>query len=603
MGAPEAKAMMRADNRKLRGDLAKSRSMFRRSFGKIGKGIKGSLTGGLGALGVGAGLGGIALIGRDVLKFEDTLNRLSIQSGVTGADLDKFKSDLVQLSGATGISRNELIGASEALVNLTGRAGFSADKLAVLAEANLATGASMEELAGLSFSLDKAFGLKNAGELKQGLSAIIQAGKDGAIPLNQMASVLQNVSASFAELGGKGVDGAADLASALQVLRGGGFASASEAGTGLQSIITALTKKAAKLRKEGINVFDSDGKFTGLRSILDDFQAANLSTEKLTKILGRVEAGKAIKALTSPEGRKNFEKFAEVSKRSNAVEEDAAKRRQSTAFKLQKSINRLKETFAKVFTPERLEKFVMAMGKIADFAGFIVDHAKEFALIWASIKIGSFAAQMASIATSAASAATGAAGMASGVGRAAGFLSKAAGSLAALSAGFAIGTFLDEKFGLSDKISKKAAEAFGPSKGFQESGFLRDRSKDVRSASGLAGIGAGAFVDGGQALKDASDLLFQAKTQGIVGKGGSINKLNAAKATVRDGINPIQEQFIKSGAAPLPQETQRLIESIETAQRLVAEAQAQRRKGLDVRVIVEDGRVPATGVERTGGVE
>ena len=591
MGAPEATAMMRADNRRLKGDLAKSRRMFGKTFTKIGGGIKSKLGGAFGGLGaLGAGIG-VAAIGKDVLDFEKTLTRLGIQAGSSAADIEKFRDGTIELSKKTGISRGELIAASEALVNLTGTAGFAQDKLAVLAQANLATGASMEELAGLAFSLDNAFELKSADELKSGLSAIIQAGKDGAIPLNQMATVLQGVSASFAELGGTGVEGAADLAAALQVLRSGGFATASEAGTGLQAVITGLTKKSTQLKKKGIDVFDKDGAFRGLRPILDDFQKADLTVKELTDTLGRVEAAKGIKALIDPKGRKNLEALSAASKKSNAVEEDAIKFRESAAGRLQASMNRLKETFAAVFTPDRIEKFVKGMGKLADFAGFVVDHAKEFALIWGSIKLAGFASQMAGIAASTK-------GLSSGL---AGAANKAGLLGAALAAGLAAGTALDELFGLSDKISDAAVSQFAPTKSFAGNRELRGRARSV-----LGDQGEGADARSKDQLNNALRLLTSAENAGVLSKSTGETSLQAAKAaTFSKG---------KAGFLGLPgtagrdqgsrADAAKLIEAIEAAKALLKEAGIQREKRIDVVVTVDQrGRIEANAIAASQGVE
>ena len=595
MGEPEATAMMRADNRRLKGDLAKSRKMFGKTFTKIGSGIKSKLGGAFGGLGaLGAGIG-VAAIGKDVLDFEKTLTRLGIQAGTSAADIDKFRSATIELSKKTGISRGDLIGASEALVNLTGSAGFAQDKLEVLAQANLATGASMEELAGLAFSLDNAFELKSADELKAGLSAIIQAGKDGAIPLNQMSIVLQGVSASFAELGGTGVEGAADLAAALQVLRSGGFATAAEAGTGLQSVITALTKKSALLKKKGIEVFDKDGAFRGLRPILDDFREADLTIKELTDTLGRVEAQKGISALIDPEGRASLEALSKAGRTSKAVDEDAAKFRESAAGRLQASMNRLKETFAAVFTPARIEKFVQAMGKLADAAGFVVDHAKEFALIWASIKLAGFASQMSGIAGSIAGAAGSAGGLQAGLAGAAG---KASALTAALLAGLAAGSALDEKFGISDKISDFAVA----DKSFAENAFLRQAARKVALDQ------AATSVDPAQALNNAQRLLFQARESGVLAKTGGETSLKAARGATLSRADPggllatfaptlKRQEGSEAGAG-------QLIKAIEAAQLLVKESEAQRSKGIEVRITIDDqGRLTAAGKERAQGAE
>ena len=590
--------MMRADNRRLKGDLAKSRRMFGRTFTKIGGSIKSKLGGAFGGLGVlGAGIG-IAAIGKNVLDFEKTLTRLGIQAGTSGAALDKFRAETIALSTETGISRSELIGASEALVNLTGSAGFAQDKLRVLAEANLATGASMQDLAGLAFSLDNAFKLDNAESLKAGLSSIITVGKEGAIPLNQLAPILQGVSKSFTELGGTGVQGATDLAASLQVLRTA-FGSPAEAGTGLQSVITALTKKSALLKKKGISVFDKNGAFRGLRPILDDFQKADLTIKELTDTLGRVEAQKGVSALIDPEGRRELERLAAAGAAGQlAVERDAAKFRESAAGRLQASMNRLNETFAAVFTPERIEKFVKAMGKLADFAGFLVDHAKEFALVWASIKLAGFATQMAGIAASTK-------GMSAGL---AGAANKAGLLGAALAAGLAAGTALDNLLGLSDKISGAGAKAFGPSKSFAENRDLRSRAAGV-----LSDQKAGSEATPEQALTNALRLLTSAESSGVLSKSGETSRQAARGATFSKGGTG--SSIIDSlgggagGALLAPQrggrgDADKLIQAIEAAQKLVEESGIQRNKPIELRITVDQqGLIDANALAAHQGIE
>jgi hypothetical protein len=606
MGTPEATAMIRADNRRLRGDLAKSRKMFGKTFTGIGKGIKGKLGGAFGGLGaLGAGIG-VAAIGKDVLDFEKTLTRLGIQAGTSGADLDKFREETIALSNATGISRGELIGASSALVNLTGSAGFAQDKLKVLAEANLATGSSMEDLAGLAFSLDSAFKLENADQLKDGLSAIITVGKEGAIPLNQLAPILQGVSKSFTELGGTGVEGATDLAASLQVLRTA-FGGPAEAGTGLQSVITALTKKSGLLKKKGIKVFDKDGAFRGLRPILDDFAKANLTIKELTETLGRVEAQKGISALIDPEGRKELERLATAGGSVEgllAVEKDAAKFRASSAGKLQASMNRLKETFAAVFTPERIEVFVRGMGKLADFAGFVVDHAQEFALIWASIKLAGFASQMMGI-----SGTLGSMGTQAGAfqGKLAGAAGTASALTASLLAGYAAGTWLDERFGLSNKISDAAVDHFGPTKSFSENRELRGKARNV-----LGDQKVGPDSGSKDQLNNALRLLTSAEDSGVLSKETGKTSLSAARgATFSKGktggalgllgkLNPAfaaNDQGNRGDAA-------KLIEAIEAAKALVKEAGIQREKRIEVVLTVDQkGRLLANAQAASQGSE
>ena len=551
-----AKAVVRADNRKLRGDLAKSRSMFGRTFSKIGKGVKGSLKMALSPLGVGAGALGIAAIGQEVLSFEESLTRIAIQANMSGKATDKMRQEMLALGKETGLSRQEVAATATSLINLTGDIDFTLSSMRVLADANAATGASMEDLAGLAFSLKESFGLVEPEELAQGLSAIITAGKEGAIPLGEMSVILQQLSASFKDVGGLGKGGAADLAAALQVLRPA-FGTAAEAGTGLQSMMTALKKKSVDLAKNGIQVFEKDAAtgektFRGLRSILDDLAASPLAKDPalLVKTLGRVEAEKAVKAWT--EGRDRFEELAESARRSSAVQEDADRYRSSSAGKLKKSLNDAKETVADTFTPNRIKMFANAMEDLAKVLGFMVDNAAAFAAVWAGIKINSLVSGFSSIASTTGALKGGAGGCCcgpGGMGAGAGVggkgkkggrlaklgrgLNTAANATGAFAVGYGVGSVLDDYTGASDKISDAMTES-------QASGMERGRSKVITENAarlqmlsqmeGLTGLNA----KGKKSMVDsAHQLLFTARGQGLIDEGGGVNREKVGRALLK----------------------------------------------------------------------
>lgn len=464
-----ASAAIVADPRKLDGGLKRAEGRFKK-FGKniktsIGRSIKRGFSG-LSTLGGFATAGGLAIVGRQVLEFENTLNRLQIQSGKSNVETAQLRNQINKMARDTGIAREQILAGANAIINLEGSAGLSAKKLQVLADANLATGTSMEALAGLSFSLANSFELVDPAQLEKGLSAIITAGKEGAIPLNEMTLVLQQVSASFKEIGGTGVQGASDMAASLQVLRRG-FGTASEAGTGLQAMITGLTKKSKQLKKKGIEVFDKNGAFRGIRPILDDFEKADLTFKELVDTIGRIEGAKAIKTMLEFRRTKidpatgkqliGFEELSKAAAKSNAIQEDAAKRRKSDAFKIQKAFNDVKLAFAEAFTPERIKTFVKVVQKLADLLKWMVDNPLKSLGILFAMKFGPGA--LGSILSgggllgklAGGGGVSGAAGAAGGKGL--GLLGKGGLVAGAGAAGFALGTFVDDLTGASDAIS------------------------------------------------------------------------------------------------------------------------------------------------------
>jgi len=582
-----ATAVIRADNRKLSGDLAKTRAKFAKTFGRIGKGIAGKLGRALSPLNIGLGTAGVAAIGKSVLDFEDSLNRVSIQAEMSAEKTDELRQRMIELSGATGISRNELVQGVTALVNLQGTTGASADKLAVLSEASLATGESMENLAGLAFALGNSFKVTDAAGLEKGLSGIIQAGKVGAVPLGQMNVALQQLSAQFAEFGNNiGPEGAAELAAAMQVARRG-FGSAEQAATGVQSMMVNLIKQAKTLKKKyKIDVFEDDGKtLKSLSQLAPLF--AKLTLPQLTDALKRGEAVKGMKALVdnlkdaedaTGETVLGFYSIAEAAKGSNAVAEDAAKRRESSAFQMQKQLNRIKETIAEVFTPERIEKFVMVMEKLADAVGFVVDNFALFATGLAALKLASFIGQFAAIAGTAGTVATGVAGATAAVGGLTAALGTAAAAFGILGAAFLA---LPVAIKAGTWLGEKAGENTASNRGEKVEAFAIDRFKDIQKGrkrmQGASSLTQERLLN--EYNRDSFGLYNRAQARGVIGETGEINE----KAFRKTFMDPSGSRAMLS-----QQERDTLRQEIVAARDLVMEQRKWAAEGVTVKLEVDN---------------
>ena len=447
MALAEATALIRASNKKLRGDLRKSRKMFDRSFKKTGKDIRRSLKGALAPLGVAVGVAGVAAIGREVLNFEQTLADLEIQAELSGGQMAELRGTIDELSSANAQSRASLAAASLELVNLQGASGASAEKLRVLSDAALATNTPVQELAGLIFSLENAFGLADPDDLRRGLDAIITAGKKGAIPLGEMNQILQSTGVTFARFSETGVDGAANLAAALQILRKG-FGQASEAGTGLDSLLGLIETREIEIGRAGVNVRDAEGNLRELFDTVVDLSEAGIigDPEKFNAAFGkRKEARKAFLILA--ETVDQVRELSTESRGSDVIMSDVAKRRETDAFKIKKAFNDMKEAIAKSFTPERIEAFAQGMTQLARLLEFMIDNAEIFIGVWAAFKIGGIVSGFAGISGSLSASALSSKATLGNVGA-------MAGPLAAVGASaFLLGQALDEALGLSDALA------------------------------------------------------------------------------------------------------------------------------------------------------
>jgi len=325
---------------------------------------------------LGAGFAGAAAVTAvvvdQILEFEDALTSLAIQANLSAAETDNMRNAVKRVSTATGIAQEDVLGAADALVNLEGIAGANVEKMELLAKASLATGAPMKDLAGVSFALKNAFGLTDPASLERGLNAVIDAGKQGSIPLGEMATVLQQVAVTFSEVSAQGPAGAAQLSAALQVAREG-FGSAAEAGTGLNALIGSLTGKAKEFRKFGVKVFDieSDGTkvLKPINEILDQIGNSRLAKDPnlLQTAFGSSEALKFFKALDR--GRDRYDELAATALRSNAIQEDSQKRLNSQAQKYKQGLNDVKLAVQAAFTPEAVQAMVEALKGFAATLG------------------------------------------------------------------------------------------------------------------------------------------------------------------------------------------------------------------------------------------
>lgn len=365
--------------RRAHGKIARFGSNASRTLGRSFSKASGAL---MQLSGFGA-VGGFAIIGKQVIDFEGALTDVQVQAGKSKADVDELRSTINQVSLSTGVARDRVLGAVNALVNLQGEAGFSAAKMELLARASVAATAPMEDLAGVADALEESFGIDNVDDLEAALSAVITTGKQGKVPLNEMSLLLQQVSSDFKQFGVAGVQGAAQIAAAIQVGRKG-FGTAGEIGTGLKAFIKALDQNAAKFREAGVEPFreleDGTQVLRSFEEILIDIGNSELVKDRtaLTKAFGSAEAAKFFRTLNEPKNRTVFLALArDAALAGDAIDKDFAEKQASAAGKMRTSINRMKLAIEETFTPERVEAFAEAVEVLAMVFGKALDKLSE----------------------------------------------------------------------------------------------------------------------------------------------------------------------------------------------------------------------------------
>lgn len=363
-------AELTADDRGLQRGLARAEKRLG-SFRKMTvRGFKGLMSAGgkvAGGLLGGGALAGGALVASEAAKtmqFEENLTRLGINAGGAVGNLDDLRRRIFEISTETGVAREDVLAAAASFVALTGDGKAAANSMDLFARISKGTGSSMADIASSAAAMQQNLQI-DPKQFEKAFSILIRGGKAGSVELKDMASLLAGLAPQAARFkGGLGTEGLADLSSALQLTRQG-FGSASEAATGLEALMSAITAKAGKLRKAGVKVFDvgPDGTKT-LKSLPEIVEA--IANSKLMKdptalkdAFGRTEALRAFEQLVKVKGA--WSDLASETMTARDVAEDYATFQDSAAGRMQTAWNGAKNRIAEALTPDTIETFTTAL--------------------------------------------------------------------------------------------------------------------------------------------------------------------------------------------------------------------------------------------------
>lgn len=355
------------------------------AFQAVGHGL---VAGGkLGAKGI-AKLGGpLASMGLDALQdaandvreFERNLIRLRIATGQTPEQMNEMRTSMRKLSVETGIASSEILAATTNYVDLTGDVAGAQTAMRTFARVAQASGASMSDVSGAAAALGDALQIKPE-ELEATFSGLINQGKAGAVTLKDFAGELSSLAPKFAKFkGAMGAEGALQLGAAFQVARKG-FGSASEAATGLEALMGALSSNAKNFEKAGVKIFDvkkGRKEFRDLHGIITAIGRSKLANDPtaLTKAFGSKEAQAAFDQLNRLAPL--YDQIVAAGGDAGVVQRDLTTFLESDAGRIEATFNRVKESLAEAFTPERITKFAEALEQAADVLGKIVGFVDE----------------------------------------------------------------------------------------------------------------------------------------------------------------------------------------------------------------------------------
>lgn len=456
-----------ADSSALDPDLRKARGKLRRFGSNSARDIKKAWGGVKRQLGTLAGVGlvgTLAASGRSVFNFEKRLTRLGIQANKSNRFMDGFRKDVRKLAVDTGIAADQILDGAAMFVSLTGDMDGATAAAGTFARVAAASGAGMEDIATSAAALSDSLKI-DPKDFEQAFSILLHQGKAGAIELKEFAALAAGASAQFQNFGTTGKGGLAQMGAMLQVIRKG-FGNSAEAATGFMGLMKQLSsvQVAKQLKKYGIATIEKDAK-TGKKQlrdmvdIINDIAAnkkLNADPLALGKIFSRAEGKRALDMVLA--NRDGMLGLWSAGLKSKAVAEDYDKFTQSSSGRMARTWQRLQNTIARVFTPDRIKKFAGAMETVADMVSLIVNNLKAAAAVLVGMKVApgvlSLVAGGGAFGLGGGGGGKGGKGRGKGKGKGGGV---GAGSvldvLNAGALGYAFGTLADQALGLSDRFA------------------------------------------------------------------------------------------------------------------------------------------------------
>lgn len=147
---------------------------------------------------------------------------------------------------ATGASQESVTGGLETYTARTGDLKTGISNMKTFATVAMATGASVEDLAGTAADLAQKFKISDPREMADALAVLAYQGKKGAFELRDMANTFPEMAAAAERLGMSGLGGMKLLGGLAQIARKS-TGSGAEASTALQMAMTQVVAKGADL--------------------------------------------------------------------------------------------------------------------------------------------------------------------------------------------------------------------------------------------------------------------------------------------------------------------------------------------------------------------
>lgn len=345
-------------------------------------------------VGAAVSLGSIATAAKAVasagMDFQSQMNTLSAVSGATGAQLAAVGTKARELGTDASLTATSASDAAAAMTELA-KGGFTVEQSMTAAKGTLQLAAAAQvEAADAATIQSQALQAFNLGAEEAGRVSDILAGAANASSA-EMTGIAQGMqqAGTVANQFGLSID---DTATALAMLANAGI-QGSDAGTLLKSAMLALTDQGkpaqAAIEELGLTVYDANGKFVGMSSLLGQLKDASASmTEEQYQAATAVLFGSdamRLAGVAAVQGSEGFDTLKEAVTRQGQAAEVAAAQTQGLPGVWERVQNTMEDLSLGVF--DQVDDQLVRMGNGA------VD-----ALDAAAPKIEAFASSMAGLA-------------------------------------------------------------------------------------------------------------------------------------------------------------------------------------------------------------
>lgn len=314
-------------------DAASATDELGRAANPLGGMFSSAASSAAGMMGALAGISGVAgAFGKIMstgMEFQSSMNTMSAVSGATGEQLAAVSAKARELGTDASLTATSATDASQAMTELA-KGGFTVEQSMSAAKGTLqlaaAAGVEAADAATIQSQALQAFSL-GAGDAARVSDILAGAANASSAEMTGIAQGLQQ-SGTVAHQFGLSIE---DTATSLAMLANAGI-QGSDAGTLLKTTLLSVTDQGKPaqeaIEKLGLTVYDANGKFVGMSSLLEQLKQASqsMTDEQYQAATATLFGSDAMRlsGIAAQQGAQGFNKLKEAVTRQGQAAEVAA---------------------------------------------------------------------------------------------------------------------------------------------------------------------------------------------------------------------------------------------------------------------------------------